>query len=107
MPAYGIGILPFLALIRPPQEVGEVKQVAYADDIGGGATLELLREWWNNIEQHGPSFGYFPKAVKSWLVVKPEKYEEALQVFANIRDKYNKRGQKIPRRVCRHKKSFC
>ena len=83
MPAYGIGILPFLALIRPPQEVGEVKQVAYADDIGGGAKLGLLREWWNNIVQHGPSFGYFPKAAKSWLVVKPEKYDEALQVFAN------------------------
>ena len=28
MPAYGIGILPFLALIGPPQEVGEGKQVA-------------------------------------------------------------------------------
>ena len=91
MPAYGIGILPFLALIRPPQEVGEVKQVAYADDIGGGATLELLREWWNNIEQHGPSFGYFPK---SWLVVKPEKYEEALQVFANTGINVTKEGRK-------------
>ena len=69
MPAYGIGIMPFLAMIRPSQEVGEVKQVAYADDIGGGATLGILREWWNNIVAHGPSFGYFPKASKSWLVV--------------------------------------
>ena len=94
MPAYGIGILPFLALIRPPQEVGEVKQVAYADDIGGGAKLGLHREWWNNIVQHGPSFGYFPKAAKSWLVVKPEKYDEALQVFANTGINVTKEGRK-------------
>ena len=82
MPSYGIGILPYLAMIRPDQETGLLKQLAYADDIGGGAKLAILREWWDNIERHGPSFGYFPKASKSWLVVKEEKHEEALEISA-------------------------
>ena len=80
MPAYGIGILPFLALIKSGG-AEEVKQLAYADDIGGGAKLKTLREWWKNIEENGPSFGYFPKASKSWLVLKEEKNEEAIQIF--------------------------
>ena len=78
MPSYGIGILPYLAMIRPDQETGLLKQLAYADDIGGSAKLAILREWWDNIERYGPSFGYFPKASKYWLVVKEEKHEEAL-----------------------------
>ena len=80
MPAYGIGVLPFLALIKSG-DAARVKQLAYADDIGGGAKLQVLREWWKNICENGPSFGYFPKASKSWLVVKENKFEEAKQIF--------------------------
>ena len=64
MPAYGIGVLPFLALIKSG-DAARVKQLAYADDIGGGAKLQVLREWWKNICENGPSFGYFSKASKS------------------------------------------
>lgn len=60
-----------------------LKQMAYADDIGGGGKLRILRKWWGNVEQFGPCFGYYPKASKSWLVVKEDKYEEALTVFAD------------------------
>ena len=94
MPAYGVGILPFLALIRPEEEVGLVKQMAYADDIGGGARLAVLRQWWNNIEEHGPSFGYYPKASKSWLVVKEEKFDEAIQLFQNTGINITTEGRK-------------
>ena len=80
MPAYGFGVLPFLALIKSG-DAARVKQLAYADDIGGGAKLQVLREWWENIYENGPSFGYFPKASKSWLVVKENKFEEAKQIF--------------------------
>ena len=41
MPAYGVGVLPFLALIKSGDADG-VKQLAYADDIGGGANLQTL-----------------------------------------------------------------
>lgn len=82
MPAYGIGILPFLAMIKPTQD-GDLKQLAYADDIGAGAKLGTLRSWWTSIEKNGPSFGYYPKAEKSWLVVKEEKFHEAVELFKN------------------------
>ena len=81
MQAYGIGILPFLSMIKPEIDSEKMKHVAYADDIGGGAKLRMLRDWWDKIKQNGPSFGYFPKAEKSWLVVKEEKLEEALELF--------------------------
>ena len=81
MQAYGIGILPFLSVIKPELDKEKMKQVAYADDIGGGAKLRMLRDWWDRIVEHGPSFGYFPKPEKSWLVVKEEKLEEAREMF--------------------------
>ena len=33
----------------------------------------------------GTKFGYFPESEKSWLVVKPEKQEEARKVFAGTK----------------------
>ena len=45
MPAYGIGILPLLNLIKPDIEPEKMKHVAYADDLGGGSKLEKLRNW--------------------------------------------------------------
>ena len=76
MQAYGIGILPFLAIINPTNEES-MKQLAYADDLGGGSKLTILRRWWNRVVENGPKFGYFPKPSKSWLVVKTDKLQEA------------------------------
>ena len=81
MPAYGVGILPFLTYIKHTDDEGKMKQVAYADDIGGGSRLKLLKEWWDRTVENGPALGYYPKASKSWLVVKEEKLEEAKDIF--------------------------
>ena len=93
MPAYGIGILPFLAMIKS-EGAEDVKQLAYADDIGGGAKLEILRRWWDSIVKNGPSFGYHPKASKSWLVVKADEFDEAVAVFAGTGINITKEGRK-------------
>ena len=79
MPAYGIGILPLLLLIKEDDPI--LKHVAYADDIGGGSRLKNLRDWWNRVVMFGPYLGYYPKPSKSWLVVKAEKEEEARVIF--------------------------
>ena len=93
MPAYGIGILPFLAMIKS-EGAEDVKQLAYADDIGGGAKLEILRRWWDSIVKNGPSFVYHPKASKSWLVVKADEFDEAVAVFAGTGINITKEGRK-------------
>ena len=79
MPGYGIGILPLLVLIKADDPA--LKHVAYADDIGGGSKLVNLRRWWEKVEYFGPLLGYYPKASKSWLVVKEEMLSEAETLF--------------------------
>ena len=32
----------------------------------------------------GPQFGYFPKAAKTWLIIKPGLEEKALELFAEL-----------------------
>ena len=70
------------------------KKLFYADDGAGGGTLDQVLCWWNEIQKLGPSFGYFPKPSKTWLIVKPEFLEKAKVVFAdsdiNITDQGHK-----------------
>ena len=41
--------------------------------------------WWNKLNTFGPNIGYFPKAKKSWLIVKLEKYETAKGIFKDTK----------------------
>ena len=59
----------------------DIKHAAYADVIAGSGSLCDLKKWWENVVKIGPLLGYYPKAKKSWLVVKEEKLEEALVLF--------------------------
>ena len=65
--------MPFYALVTIPlikSLPNTVKQVWYADDGTALGSVRHLRNWWNELNSIGPSFGYFPNAVKTWLVVK-------------------------------------
>ena len=53
-----------------------------------------MRQWWDKIVQFGPYLGYFPKATKSWLVVKPEKLAEATTMFAGTNVNITTEGRK-------------
>ena len=81
MPEYGIGITPLLDAIKD-EITSEIKQVAFADDIGGAGSLCQLQLWWNNIERIGPLIGYYPNGAKSWLIVKPAFENEAKNIFS-------------------------
>ena len=44
--------------------------------------LRNLRQWWDQLCKHGPSFCYFPNATKTWLVAKDRCHSEAVVAFA-------------------------
>ncbi len=61
----------------------KLKHAAYADDLGGAGVLGYLRTWWNKVVHFGPLLGYYPKASKSWLVVKEDRMDAAREIFAD------------------------
>ena len=70
------------------------KHVAFADDINGGGKVDSLKVWWDEVENSGPKYGYFPEASKSWLIVKPELEEEAIETFRGTSVKISTNGHK-------------
>ena len=68
-------------LTRP--EPGK-KKLFYADDGTGSGKLVGLAEWWSELQMSGPLLGYFPNAPKTWLITKPQFYDQALELFPDI-----------------------
>ena len=64
-----------------------IKQTWYADDAKAGESLNCLKAWWDHIVELGPNYGYFPNAVKTWLIVKkktPGRIQGQIQRLKNI-----------------------
>ena len=70
-----------MPLIKAVSIAGAI-QAWFADDTGSGGKLAPLRTWWNNLLRLSPRFGYYPSASKSVLVVKPQHYATACEMFA-------------------------
>ena len=78
---YALAVIP---LINKLQDLhGNTRQVWFADDATAVSTCQRLRPWWDELVARGPSFGYYPKASKTFLVVKEEYAEEAERAFAD------------------------
>lgn len=84
MVMYAVASVP---LIQSLSSVSDVKQLWYADDATGMGSLDSLKIWWDKINMLGGSFGYKPNAAKSTLLVKPDCYDKACEVFkdTNVR----------------------
>ena len=76
MSTYAIGILPLINRLTQL-----CKQVCFADDATGAGSVENVKKWWDAIVKEGPRFGYHPNALKMWLIVKENKFEEVQCVF--------------------------
>ena len=51
----------------------DFKEVVFADDFTVAGKLTSIRDYWGKLTVLGPKYGYFPKALKSYLIVKEEK----------------------------------
>ena len=88
MAMFGLATIP---LIRQLHNVSTT-QCWFADDAAAGARLLCLRQWWDRLVKVGPSFGYFPNAIKTHLVVKPDKANNAAEIFNNTNIQINCAG---------------
>ena len=88
---YSIGVHP---IIKKLHAIDKTKQIWYADDAGAGGDLLSLKHWWNTLLAHGPMFGYFPNATKTWLVVKPQFIDQAKELFKDTGVQITMEGQK-------------
>ena len=82
MSLYVKAMFPLLHLKEPSNEMNErTKRLAFADDFTGAGKLQELRLWWDNIVSHGPNFGYYREASKSWLTLNVNYFDDAIKIF--------------------------
>ena len=81
MAMYAVAITPLIH--RLPDE--NIKQVWFADDASAGGKIDHIKNWWDNISQIGPQYGYYPNASKTWIIVKEQDYERA-ESYSRIPD---------------------
>ena len=83
MGAYALGILPLIHFLLEFISINylSAKEVAFADDFTVAGKLTSIRDYWGKLTVPGPKYGYFPKASKSYLIVKEDKLGEARNVF--------------------------
>lgn len=72
MPFYALATVPLINTLT-----STVDQTWYADDAAATGKIANLRSWWDDISTHGPSYGYYANAAKTWLVIKPGHLSEA------------------------------
>ena len=104
MSIYAIATIP---LIRKLNQ--EVTQIWYADDAASMGKISQMREWWNQLEMLGPSYGYYPNAAKTWLITKEEHVSCASSTFDGTGVQITTSGRSylgIPIGTCEYIESF-
>ena len=83
MGVYTLGILPFIHFLLEFISINHLsaKEVAFTDDFTVTGKLTGIRDYWGELTVFGPKDGYFPKASKSYLIVKEHKLGQARKVF--------------------------
>ena len=92
MAMYALAVTPLIQKLR--QLKSDIHQVWFADDATAAGKLEPLLHWWNHISSIGPSFGYFPNAVKTHLIVKPDFLDQATRLFEGTNVQITSSGQR-------------
>ena len=80
MPMFALASIP---LINNLKSLSCARQVWYADDAAAAGKIKELANWWSQIRQLGPSFGYFVNPAKTCLVVKEKHLQLAIDSFSS------------------------
>ena len=92
MAMYALAVVPLIRQLR--HAVSEVSQAWFADDATAAGSLSSLLQWWQHLSSIGPKFGYFPNALKTVLIVKPEYFIDAKSIFADTNIQITDQGQR-------------
>ena len=79
MAMYALAVTPLVQALRHCQP--DILQVWYADDATAAGNLQSLFQYRKHILYLGPRYGYFPKATKTCIIVKPEFLESTRAIF--------------------------
>jgi len=79
MVAYGLSTLPLICQLKA--EFPELLQAWYADDSAVAGSWDILSHHFHHLTQLGSTYGYFPDATKSVLVVSSP-HQPAAQAFS-------------------------
>ena len=90
MAAYALGLTPLLYHLQSVKR--SVKHAAFADDLTGARNLEEIKIWWDILIIEGPKYGYYPKPLMSFLIVKQHYKEYAERIFAGSNIKITTKG---------------
>jgi hypothetical protein len=82
MVAYGRDILPLIRRLK--QEFPGVKQSWYADDAGTGAHFPVCGQFFERLQEIGPSYGCYSEPNKSILIVQPSNKDTAQKEFHDL-----------------------
>ena len=70
------------------------KEEAFADNLTIAGKIERIRSYWELLQQVGPLFGYFPRPSKTYLVVKEQYLENAIEKMLRKWSQNYCRGEK-------------
>ena len=79
MTMFALATVPLINAIATDETV----QAWFADDAASGGRIQYLRQWWDRLADFGPRFCYYPNPAKTHLLVKPEKFDKATDVFGD------------------------
>ena len=67
-----------------------IKEAVFADEFSIAGSLNIIKDYRDELIAISPKYGYFPKPAKSYLIGK----EEAQNVFANSRVNVRAEGKR-------------
>ena len=98
MAMYALSVVPLIDKCQSALSTDDhhrAMQVWYADDAAAGGNMKLLRKFWDGLMQHGPAYGYFSKPAKTFLVVKTECREAAIEELEGTGVQFTQDGEDL------------